>query len=283
MSGEKQLKLISASRREEMPGFAPDRLVRFLRSRCPPEQTHSIVLWSKAPENILSHSGLSAHLARYEQLMLFVTITGLGGTALEPGIPRPEKIFELLPELARFVGGAHRLVIRFDPVIHLIHADGSEISNVRYFPELLGQIRETGISRIKTSWMTAYPKVMDRLSAYGLKIKSLSRSEWRQESEWMQGEVQKKQLRLEGCCVPGMPESACIDGDFLNISHPKGTTLKMVKAPGQRSHCGCSKSWDIGWYYPCPGGCLYCYANPKKINSISQPPACGAPFQTPWM
>ena len=69
-------------------------------------------------------------------------------------------------------------------------------------------------------------------------------------------------VTLHACCVPGLPRSRCVDGELLSRLHPKGYPCSKRRAKGQRPLCGCTESFDIGWYKPCPTGCLYCYANP---------------------
>lgn len=259
------LKVISASRREEMAGFAPDRLVKLLQSRCPPERVHSLVLWSKRPQNILRHPGLYEQLSQYEQVVLHITITGLGGSDLEPGIPETEQILSMLPDLIDFVKRPERIFVRFDPVIHLVDSMGNEISNAGFFTEIVRRVSDAGIHQMITSWMSPYTKVLNRLLFRGYTPKKLTKTELKTESEWMQREAEKQNIRLTGCCtrITGLPQSACIDGSFLNSFHPSGKKTSEERAKGQRVDCMCSKSWDIGWYMPCPGGCLYCYANPK--------------------
>ena len=69
-------------------------------------------------------------------------------------------------------------------------------------------------------------------------------------------------ITLHGCCVPGMPRSRCIDGGLLAHLHPAGEPCATARAKGQRELCGCTESYDVGWYEPCRHGCVYCYANP---------------------
>ncbi len=81
-------------------------------------------------------------------------------------------------------------------------------------------------------------------------------------------------LSLESCSetfgiVDGIKSSACIDGVLL--SQLAGEPASKAKDPGQRSDCKCIVSRDIGSYrdMPCPGGCLYCYANPVIENELT--------------
>ncbi|NOZ56108.1 MAG: DUF1848 domain-containing protein [Calditrichaeota bacterium] len=263
-------RVISASRRLDMVAGYPDELVETLASRCPPETTHTVVIWTKDPRNLLRHERLRATLARYDQLFLHLTITGLGATELEPRVPPPEDVLALLPELIRLVGHPARLRIRFDPIVHIRTLEGLEICNLPYFERLAPVAAELGLHDVTTSWMTIYPKVVRRLERAGFQPRAISRDEWRREADWMLAVAKRYGIRVHGCCVEGWPRSRCIDGFLLTQLHPKGLQASTRKAKGQRSCCGCTESWDIGWYKKCPLGCRYCYANP-----VEHPPGAG--------
>lgn len=255
-------KVISASRRIEMPGFFPEQLAARLEERCPPESVHTIVLWSKHPRNILDHPGLRKCLRRHRQVVIHLTVTGMGGSFLEPNIPPSGEVLEVLPDLVGFLAHPERLRLRFDPIVHLRLPDGRIYSNLEHFERIASAARSAGIKVMVTSWMEAYPKVISRLQAFGISPIVLSRPEWKEESDRLAARAAALGIYLTGCCVEGWPSGACIDGAVLNRLHPDGQKTSVQKAKGQRPRCGCTESWDIGWYYRCPGGCLYCYANP---------------------
>jgi len=68
------------------------------------------------------------------------------------------------------------------------------------------------------------------------------------------------------CYKPGWPVSHCIDGELLTYLHPKGYRASTKHPAGQKNGCGCTASLDIGRYYACPHGCVYCYGNPQKYS-----------------
>jgi hypothetical protein len=245
-----------------MPGFFPEQLAAQLEKRCPPESVHTVVLWSKHPAAILDHPGLRERLRRYRQVTLHLTVTGMGGTFLEPNIPAAGKVLESLPKLVEFLGDPRRLTLRFDPIVHLRLEDGGTFSNIADFEPIARAAGSAGVRSMVTSWMEAYPKVVRRLEESGAFPIALSGSEWKAESDGLASCAAAAGIRLAGCCVPGWPAAACIDGAALNRIHPDGVNASVKRARGQRPGCGCTESWDIGWYYRCPGGCLYCYANP---------------------
>jgi len=260
---QEKRKVISASRRVEMVGFYPDLLCDILDQRCPPEKVHTIVLWSKKPEILLSHQRLQETLKKYDQLFLHLTITGMGGTLLEPGIPKTDDTLSILPDLIHFIGSPRNVRIRFDPVVHVKFQDGTIHSNLSQFDAIAHVVQNLGLREIIISWMTLYPKVMKRLKKAGIEPIEISAEEKKNQRIELQQMADKLGIQLIGCCDSDLPVSSCIDGKLLNLLHPKRVRATTEKASGQREHCGCTKSWDIGWYYPCPGGCLYCYANPK--------------------
>lgn len=258
------LKVISASRRIEMVGFFPQKIIDFLENRYSPSKIHSIVLWSKDPRNLLKHQALKKTLKICDQVFLHFTISGMGGTYLEPRIPRTEESISVLPEIVEFLEDPQRVRIRFDPIVHLKLPDGREYSNLPCFVEVARHARNVGAQNITISWMETYPKVVRRLKKYDIEPLPVSREKLKKEADWIFREAAKIGLQVIGCCVPYVPMSRCIDGELLTKLHPKGYEASNKKASGQRPLCGCTESWDIGWYNPCPGGCLYCYARPVE-------------------
>lgn len=268
MNKKFKYKVISASRRIELPGFFPDQLVKFLSERCPPDTVHTLVLWSKNPHPILYHKTLHEELKKYNQIFLHLTITGMGKSFLEPNIPSMDDILNLIPDLVAFLGDVRRIRIRFDPIVHLILPGNIEYSNIIHFTTVADRASETGIADMVVSWMDLYGKVRKRLKKYGIQPVEMTSHVWKKEAEWLYDEATKRNIRLHACCVNGLPVSKCIDGAFLNLIHPQNKNASEKKATGQRMLCGCTESWDIGWYKVCPGGCVYCYANPAVFPEL---------------
>jgi len=255
-------RVISASRRIDLVAGYPEEFAEALEQKCPPESTHTVVIWTKDPTNLLRHRRLRSALRRYEQLFLHLTITGLGSTVLEPRVPEPERVLAMLPDLIAFVGSPVRVRVRFDPIVHIRLADGSEVCNLRYFAQLAPRLRALGLTDVTTSWMTIYAKVQRRLHRIGAEARHSDPEEWQEEADWLLRVAAEHGIRVHGCCVPGWPRSRCIDGELLTRLHPRNLPASTRRARGQRALCGCTESWDIGWDNKCPLGCRYCYANP---------------------
>jgi hypothetical protein len=257
-------KVISASRRIELVGFFPERLAEFLIQRCPADRVHSVVIWSKNPRNLLEYTRLRQTLESYDQIFLHWTITGMGGTPLEPGIPADEESFALLPRIVDWIGSPRRVRIRFDPVVHVLIPDGSRFTNLQRFSVVAEEAKRFGVDTLITSWMDPYRKVVSRLRKHGIELTALTEEERKTEEAWLLEEAERIGVKLLGCCVSELDSARCIDGGLLTELHPQNLPADGTKAKDQRPLCSCTASWDIGWYLPCPGGCLYCYANPME-------------------
>jgi hypothetical protein len=255
-------KVISASRRIDLVAGYPDRMVELLAAKAPPEATHTVVVWTKDPANMLDHAALRASLQRYDSLFLHLTITGMGGGPLEHRVPEPHLVLERLPEVLEMVGGPDHVRVRFDPVVHVRCPDGGEYTNIDFFSTLAGAMARLGITSVSTSWMQVYRKVRRNLARRGYTPIDISRERWWAELAYLEETAAAHAITLHGCCVPGMKRSRCIDGDLLMRLHPTGEPCSTRRAKGQRELCGCTESYDIGWYEPCRHGCVYCYANP---------------------
>jgi len=255
-------KVISASRRIDLVAGYPDKMVELLVKKAPPEATHTVVVWTKDPANMLDHAGLHAALAGYDSLFLHLSVTGMGGGPLEHRVPEPHLVLERLPEVLELVGGPDHVRMRFDPVVHVRCPDGSEYTNLKFFAELAPAIARFGIANVSISWMQVYKKVARNLARHGYAPVEVSPERWRSELDFLEEIAAAHGITLHGCCVPGMSPTHCIDGALLGRLHPAAEPCSTARAKGQRELCGCTESLDIGWYEPCRHGCIYCYANP---------------------
>ncbi|MBN2030871.1 DUF1848 family protein [bacterium] len=262
------LKVISASRRIEMLGFFPEKFIAILEERCLPQKTHTLVIWSKDPRNLLRHTQLKRLLKRYSQLFLHLTISGMGDSFLEPNIPPMDAVLSTLPDIVKFLQDPRRLRIRFDPIVHFKLPDGSVYGNLGHFLKVITAAKNVGVPAVTISWVEVYPKVSKRLKKYGIEPIDISDEQWQHEYHSISQKSRAIGIELQGCCVNRMKRSKCIDGELLTELHPLHLPASRQKAKGQRALCGCTESWDIGWYNPCPGGCIYCYARPVEYDRL---------------
>ena len=160
--------VISASRRTDLVSCYPEHLIEKLKEH-PPEKVHSIVVWTKNPANMVTSGRLRDFLSSYRQLYIHVTITGLGGSILEPRIPEWEKVVDMIPGISDLAGDPERISWRFDPIV-LAEAGGKKISNFNLFPVIAEKVKGYGISTCRTSWVEPYRKVLRRLDKKGIKL-----------------------------------------------------------------------------------------------------------------
>jgi len=280
-SAQPSRQVISASRRTDIPRWYPRWLGAALRAgeaavalpygakrivSLKPEAVHTLVLWSKDYSRLLADPWVREPLANYCQVFCHFTVTGLGTSPIEPGAPPWEVGIAQLPELVELCGNPHRVVLRFDPIVHWWEA-GKIRNNLASVEPIFRECARHGVREIRTSFATLYGKVLRRgwepydpppeeKHAIAVKLRELARS---------------LGLNLSACSdlaleEAGVPRSPCIAGGLLAELHPTGEAASPRKDRGQRGHCTCTESADIGGYgMACPGGCLYCYANPRLL------------------
>ncbi|SQD92077.1 conserved protein of unknown function [Candidatus Bipolaricaulis anaerobius] len=276
-------RVISASRRTDLPRWylpwlraalqAEEATVHLPYGGCRtvslrPEAVHTVVLWSKDYSRLLADRKLRVLLGRYDQVVAHFTVTGLGGTWIEPGVPRAEAAIAQLPELVALCGGPERVVVRFDPIVHW--RKGARIeSNAPWAEALFRACARAGVRDLRLSTATLYGKVLRR----GVAWYDPSPEEKHAIAAHLIDLAQSHRLALGACAdlaleSAGIARVPCIDGMRLTALHPQRLAASSRRDRGQRAHCLCTESVDIGGYgMRCPGGCLYCYANPGVNRS----------------
>jgi hypothetical protein len=230
-----------------------------------PEDVHTVVLWSKDFQPLLRNAGGARQaLERYDQVYCHLTITGLGGTALEPNIRPWGEVAQQLPELVEFAGDARRVCVRFDPIVHW-YEGGAIRSNLALAGPILEEVSRSGVTTVRISFATLYAKVRKRTGWRWYDVPTTQRLEVTQRLV----ELARALGMTLYCCSQndlaqaGALASRCIDAELLSALHPQGLAAPSGKDPGQRAECGCAPSIDIGSYtMRCLNSCAYCYANP---------------------
>jgi hypothetical protein len=278
-------KVISASRRTDLVSFFPDWLKNVLKEEeaivhgpsghsysveLKPASVHTMVLWSKNFASLIENrGGLREELLKYDQVYLHFTITGLGGTFIERGVPSYSSALSQLPDLVRFVGKPERISVRFDPVLYW--KDGSKVcSNLAFFEKIAPLLSAQGILNIRVSFTQWYRKAKRRAARHGFMYVDPSKDQKLKDALYLVRVAQRWGLNLYACsqdfltAIPEIKPSSCIDGSLLQRLHPHGAPASLKKDRTQRQECRCTESKDIGSYTQfCPHSCLYCYANPK--------------------
>jgi hypothetical protein len=235
-----------------------------------PGAVHTFVLWSKDFSNLLDgRHGLKELLAAYDQIYLHLTVTGVGGTVVEPGSPSYRHALAQLPGLAALAGDPRRVSVRFDPV--LFWRDGGETrSNLDRFSEVAEAAAAVGTRDLRMSFAQWYGKAVRRAAAKRFLFVDPPDEDKRAFAAGLAEKAKALGLVLHACSqpllagIPGIRPSACIDGALLEELHPRREPVSRRKDRGQRPACLCTESKDIGSYtQSCPHGCVYCYANPE--------------------
>lgn len=227
--------------------------------------TH-ITFWTRWPAP--AYRLIEALRARGWPLLFNVTITGLGGTDLEPHVPSSEKAVEAVRRLSDLGVPPAAIQWRFDPIVlsRWIRADERR----RTFAELARQLRGW-VDRVAVSFVEPYPRQV---------LPDLRR--WEQESgDGMVWPTSDEQAALAGelrsmatslglpftvCCSPllrkmlGCPASGCNDFAWALRAYPELRDCSPLPRKPTRPDCACCQERDIGRYDTCLFGCRYCYA-----------------------
>jgi DNA repair photolyase len=195
--------------------------------------------------------------------VVLFTLTGYG-PPLEPRAPSTREAVAAFRELASRIG-PRRVTWRYDPIIYGPGLDPA--AHGQRFAEL-AQALAGATDTVKLSFMDLYRKTVRRLGtlAEGARyvVDPTDSPALPQLVEDLRRVADDHGMRLETCAEDrdfselGVPPGACIDG--ARLSELCGIEIPALKDRGQRRHCGCAPSRDIGMNDSCLHGCVYCYA-----------------------
>jgi hypothetical protein len=277
-------RLISASRRTDLPGFHADECARRLLALRAP--VHSVFFWTRHPAGLLRPGPLH-ELVRVglENPFVHLTLTGLGGTAIEPRVPTTREVLASIePLIALLRGQPERVLWRFDPVLRGTMSPAG-------FAALARPLAETGIRTCIFSFpaqLSLKGPLDEQYARFG--IERFSRVEKREAALRLLEVATRHGITLRACCQPSVVEdtrgaiqpAACISAELAVRLHPEQLPLALPKDPAQRRHCTCATSHDLGRYATdrCGSGCAYCYSSaggPPALAPATRPVALEQP------
>jgi hypothetical protein len=257
-------RIISASRRTDLPGYHPRECTeRLTRLRKP---VHSVFFWTRYPGSFVRPGALSDLLrGRIENPIVHLTVTGLGGSDLEPRVPGTAEVLGQLDGLTRALGGEpERILWRFDPVLR-------EAMSLASFTTLGEEFSRQGVK----TCIFSFPSAMSLKGPLDEQYRRSGLSRWSRAEKGVfalrMAEVAARLgLQLYACNQPQVVEdtqgavlpASCISAELAVRLHPRHLPLDLPKDPAQRRHCNCVTSDDIGRYSDrCLSGCAYCYSS----------------------
>ena len=193
------------------------------------------------------------------KLILHLTCTGYGGTALEPHVPTLSQTLASLDDLIHRGFPVEQIVARVDPIIPTEKGIARAI-------KVSESVYRLGIRRIRVSVLDMYPHVRLRFQQAGLPLPY--GNNWQASTE--QFKALDRQLLLMLCRNPGISLESCAE-PMLKVPKRIGCIseaeceffgIKMTDDPHkQRPACLCcgEKTELLTNRHPCAHGCLYCY------------------------
>ncbi|MBI4880963.1 MAG: DUF1848 family protein [Planctomycetes bacterium] len=279
---EPSARSVSASRRTDIPALFPRWFGRRLdegfaeyvplgpprRIRCSlrPEDVTHFTFWSKWPRPFFSV--LERILAAGYPVLWNVTVTGLGGTLVEPHAPRLERAVAALLALARLVPPA-AIQWRYDPVF--LSARYDRRHHLETFRRLVGALAGH-VDRAAISFVHRYPRqVVPDLKAYERETGDAVADPPLAERVDLAGELcdiaAAAGVPLTLCCSKevrealGAAQSECNSFAWARRVYPALAAIPPLKNRPCRGDCGCSAEVDIGAYETCILGCRYSYGS----------------------
>ena len=282
--------IVSASRATDIPAFYSDwffdRLAKgYVRWRNPFNgkdsyvsfaNTRFVVFWSKNPASLIPN----LHRLRERGIGCYVqyTLNDYEKEGFEANVPALQQRTDTFKCLVDTLGEGS-VVWRFDPLV-LTDAvsEKSLLEKIDNITEHLRGYTEKLVFSFAD--IGSYKKVGNNLTHAGIKYKEWDNESMLSFAKKLSELNESWGLRLATCSEPiaveqfNIDHNRCIDPELIARLAPNDAVLQnfLFNARtdgGQRKHCGCILSKDIGAYNTCPHGCAYCYANTTQYSALA--------------
>ena len=220
------------------------------------EQKRPAILISKDSAKLFNEiTKMSNAYGFLPNIIVHCTITGFGGTKIEPNVPTADVSLEWYSKFVNLLG-KDRVVLRCDPVIPTEKCAAFAATNV--MSKALG-------TRIRFSFLDMYSHVKQRFLDAGIDIDKLGIKDGSLHAgldyrlkliQLMKRHIADPSL-LSACGEPGIQNEPCVskrDCDILGVE-------LMQSSHSQRfaCHCAANKTELLKTRGQCMHGCLYCY------------------------
>ena len=193
-----------------------------------------------------------------DRCILHLTVTGWGGTPMEPLAPTVNWSRNQYSKLVKAGFPVQQVVLRIDPII--LTEEGMEAVN-----DVLDAFRDSGISRYRISFLDMYKHAKERFLLAGIDIPHQTfhapLETRRNLVREMIEDGNDTGYTVEVCGEPGIPSTPCISQKDIDILGLTGEIILKGKAD-QRDSCHCpANKKQILTKRPgrCQNQCLYCY------------------------
>jgi hypothetical protein len=301
------MRVISASRRTDIPAFYSDWLLNRLnagfchwlnpfggqvyRVSLRPEDVLAIVFWTRNPKPLLPH--LSELRRRGYQFYFHVTINGYPAPfeTHSPPLPQAVAAFQRLSDAI----SPDLIFWRYDPIIFSDQTPPAY--HITQFDALSRQLQGYA-KRCYFSFVDIYGKTARNMKQSGLAIQQPAPQVQRDLVQALCQIAETRGITLYSCCETalvgaqppypptlgeiatttltqtsgpggsGVQQAHCIDLDIVRLLR-RDLALRIKAAPS-RQGCGCIAAADIGAYDTCIFGCAYCYATNSRQAALQR-------------
>lgn len=200
------------------------------------------------------------------------TVTGLGGTKIEPGVVDPMKSLDEVKKVIDAGFHVSNVVVRIDPIIG--ETLYSQLSTPMSYHDLVESIIDKaysfGVKRFRYSYLDLYAHARKRFEDHGFTVPKYALS-FKEMEDWAalfkRKEEELKGIKFMSCAETFVQEHhkvGCVsieDFKLLGLD-PFSCSNKTL---GQRKTCLCcaNKTELLKMTTPCKHGCLYCFIKDK--------------------
>lgn len=209
----------------------------------------NIIITKNLNDTIIKHL-----INNKNKIILHITCTGFGGTKIEPKVPTVDFTYNQTHKLIENGFPINQIVLRVDPIIPL------KIVLEERVRKVLNLFKDTGIKRVRYSFLDMYPHVKERFIKAGIKLpyETFCCPEYMKQNALELLKQFEDIYEFEACAENTFHQLGCISQKDFDVLSIKG---EAQPAGFQRKGCMCiaGKTELLNNKKKCLHGCLYCY------------------------